>query len=320
MPLKKIFYKKLFLQAQIDEVDLDLRARDILQKLDILTLDAFKQLQVDKGLDLATRVLYLYLMEKQQRWFVNSLENIPATPVSYQNNIKIIIVPGMHYREHSEVDGDGKLAVDIATKLGLDVELIETNSRGSVKQNVALIQRVLEKNHEKDIWLLSLSKGSLEIRHYLEQTKVLPSNIRGWLSIGGVCFGSKLADLLVRNRARRLLTRLLCKLMGVDYKILSELATSTDKSEKKFVVPDQMTMIHVVAMPLKSHVSRLLQPRYTQLSEYGANDGVVLLSDYLQLPGFIYPIWGVDHLMRSPGTSALIYRLFYFIQNHAGNC
>lgn len=316
MKLKKLLHRKLFLEAQLDEVHLDEKARECLKQLNsILTVDQFTEMQDKLGLDLATRILYLYITENRQRHFIEAVDKIPVTQVNNQKKIKIMIVPGMHYQEHPEIGADGKLASDIAIKLGFEVELINIKSQGTVKQNVSIIQQAIAANHSKKIWLISLSKGSLEVRNYLQQIGTAPEHLRGWVSIGGICFGSKLADFKLATRKQRIINRLLCKLLGIDYAVIPELSTHYPAWKKDFVIPDHMTMINVVAMPLKSHISRLLQTRYQRLSLFGSNDGMILLQDYLQLPGFIYPIWGADHMMRNPNIGALLYKLYYFIHH-----
>lgn len=315
MKLKKLLYRKLFLEAQIDEVHLDEKAREYSNQFShfTLTVDQFNAIQNTLGFDLATRILYLYITENQQRRFIETVNKIPIAQVNNQKKIKIIIIPGMHYQEHPEIGADGKLASDIALKLGFEIELINIKSRGTVKQNVPIIQQVIAACHANEIWLISLSKGSLEVRNYLQQLETIPDNLRGWVSIGGICFGSKLADCKLKTRKQRLINRLLCKLVGIDYDVIPELSTQYSAWKRDFIISDRMTMINVVAMPLKSHISRLLQTRYQRLSQFGPNDGMILLQDYLQLPGFIYPIWGADHMMRNPNISALLYKLYYFI-------
>lgn len=317
MKLKILLHRKLFLEAQLDEVHLDERAREYLNQRDnsIFTVDQFNEMQHKLGLDLATRVLYLYVTENQQRHFIDAVDKIPVTQINNQKKIKIMIVPGMHYQEHPEIGADGKLASDIALKLGFEIELINIKSRGTVKQNVPIIQQAIAASHANEIWLISLSKGSLEVRNYLQQIETVPDNLRGWVSIGGICFGSKLADCKLETIKQRLINRLLCKLLGIDYAVIPELSTQYPAWKRNFIIPDHMLMINVVAMPLKSHISRLLQTRYQRLSQFGPNDGMILLQDYLQLPGFIYPIWGADHMMRNPNIGALLYKLYYFIHH-----
>ena len=76
-----------------------------------------------------------------------------------------------------------------------------------------------------------------------------------------------------------------------------------------------LTQIHLVAFPLSTTISLQVQSRYAKLSQHGPNDGVVLLKDCLRMPGAIYPIWGTDHMMRTPIMGSLFHKLCYFIHH-----
>jgi hypothetical protein len=59
-------------------------------------------------------------------------------------------------------------------------------------------------------------------------------------------------------------------------------------------------------MRLAHHYQRLLKT-------FGPNDGLTPLRDCFDYPGRIYPVWGADHFMRIPDLTALLYKLFHFI-------
>ena len=72
-------------------------------------------------------------------------------------------------------------------------------------------------------------------------------------------------------------------------------------------VPSRMRVYHLVGFPLTHHLSG---PRarkgHRRLQPLGPNDGGgILLADVLQWPGLIYPVWGADHYMTSPGRDAV---------------
>ena len=55
-------------------------------------------------------------------------------------------------------------------------------------------------------------------------------------------------------------------------------------------------------------------PRYLRLGRLGPNDGFVLLAELLVLPGLVHPVWGADHLFRTPQVSPLLYRLLTLLR------
>jgi hypothetical protein len=315
---RKLFRRKPFIKAQIDEVHLDQLAREWLEQQKNLSLDIhmFMSLYKTLGNDLATRILYLYFIEKKNSSFFQYVNHVPSKPFNNKKNIKFVIIPGMYYREYPEIGSDGKLFIDIAKRLGFITEIVNTDSLGMASQNSGIIKKVLDSSCEDEVWLISLSRGSLEVRGYLQKyANVIPKNIRGWINIGGICFGTKLADIQLVNWYKRLVTKIGCPILDIDYHGLAELTTYFPSWQSIFPNPKQLAMIHVIGMPLSCHMSKQLQARYLRLSEFGPNDGMILLQDYLKLPGMIYPLWGVDHLLRSPIVSELVYKLYYIIHH-----
>lgn len=315
MLYRKIFRRRPFIKSQIDEIYLDQLAHEWFEKHYDFTFDnqSYTHLYKTVGNDLATRILYLYFIEKKNAAFFQYINHLSTTPFENKKNIKFVIVPGMYYREYPEMGSDGKLFIDIAKRLGFVTEMVNTDSLGMASQNSSMIKEVMDASCEDEIWLISLSRGSLEVRGYLQKhIASLPKNLRGWINIGGICFGTKLADRQFENGYKKLATRLGCFFLDINYQGLVEL-THLPNWQPPFPDLKQLAMIHVVGMPLSCHISKPLQKRYLRLSELGPNDGMILLSDYLNLPGMVYPLWGVDHLLRSSTVSELVYKLYYII-------
>jgi hypothetical protein len=69
-----------------------------------------------------------------------------------------------------------------------------------------------------------------------------------------------------------------------------------------------MEPVQIVGFPLRKHLScwraRLWHRRFRSL---GPNDSVMLLTDLLDTPGTVIPIWGADHYLKGPlDTSQLV--------------
>jgi hypothetical protein len=71
---------------------------------------------------------------------------------------------------------------------------------------------------------------------------------------------------------------------------------------RPLVVPPHIRVIHVVGFPLVEHLSNDWARRgHARLAPLGPNDGGgVLLSDFVDLPGSVYPVWGADHYLNPP--------------------
>jgi hypothetical protein len=309
--------------APVDEVALASRADHRVSSLrgavpDTATLG---QITADGGLDLATMVFYRAVLASPVHGeFVRVIDRQPTGPSPRHAGPTLLIVPAMFHRERPDLGGDGRLVAGIARACGFEVEVVPTLSRGSISQNAGIIRASIENARGKPLWLFSLSKGGGEVRRALSDrpdTGAL-ERVRGWINVSGIVRGSHFIDHMLGSPARRLRARAFCLALGTSYAGAKELQTTHPYWQEMFKVPEQMTVINLVGVPLGCHVQKGLVGRYRRLGTLGPNDGFVLLPETLILPGLIYPIWGSDHLFRSPQVSPLLYRLFNLLQE--GNC
>jgi hypothetical protein len=314
---------KLFNSALIDEVSLSREARELCDSVSMIPSKQEMQALANQfPCDLLTRIYFEKLMNSEHGDFVRRLDRInidtikPADDCRHRQAPELIIVPGMFYREHPEVGADGQLIRGIASKLGLTSTIVPVSSKGNIETNVKILESTLVNSQSNNIWLISLSRGSAEVRCLLQKQKPLNPAIQGWLSISGVIAGSPLIESKLRHWPGRLAHRLLSAVTGVSYALLEQL-----HPEHEFWQPTewprQLEMIHVAPIPLDSHIQGKLRRRHRQLSVVGPNDGIVPLVDILNLPGMIYPLWGFDHFCRAAETSTLIYRLLTYIQEQS---
>jgi hypothetical protein len=315
MLLRKYFRRRLYLNSHINDVTLVKNANEWLHKNNYqLNYAGFSNLHKEIGLDLATQILYQYFTEYKQNQFFNLINQIPIVPFQNEKKIIFLIIPGMFYKERPELGSDGALFSQIAGSLGFEVKIVNTKSLGAISENMPIIEEAISALNDREAWLVSLSRGSLEVRAHLQQT-ALSDRVSGWLNINGSCFGTLLADYQTNTWHKRLSSRILSLVSGIKYKGLSELKTTNPAWAKDFSVPNKMKLIHLVGFPFTSTVTLQVQNRFKRLSQDGPNDGVVLLKDYLRTPGLIYPIWGTDHMMRVPNMATLFYKLCYFIHH-----
>ncbi|MEA3412912.1 MAG: hypothetical protein U9R74_15435 [Pseudomonadota bacterium] len=303
-----------FLEAPpCDEVLLSVQARKELAGLSSPpTAAEILELARRSSVDLATRVFFEGIIASSHGKFVRRLQAFPRDNVSHQGKgVKFLVLPGMFYREHPEVGADGELAIEIARRFGFDAERVDTDSTGSVTGNSRILKDRLADETQGDIWLVSLSKGSSDVRHYLQHHHP-NKRIKGWVNVAGIFKGAPLADRKLATPLKRAANRVLCTLLGIDYEALSEMRT-THPFWQRDAWPSRMDMIHIVPVPLGCHIQGKLGARHTQLQDRGPNDGFVPLTDVMSLPGHIYPVWGSDHFLRTPDLSPLLYRLCHYI-------
>jgi hypothetical protein len=305
--------RRFFEAPPCDEVLLAAQAREHLARLSSPPTEAeIIELSRQSSVDLATRIFFEAVMASSHGEFISELGAFPRDNVKHRSSrVKILVLPGMFYREHPEVGADGSLAIEIAHHFGFDAQRVNINSTGSVTANSRILRDRLAGETQGDIWLLSLSKGSSDARHYL-QNHPFNDRIKGWINVAGIFKGAPMADRKLSTPIRRTANRLLCALLGVDYGALHEMRT-THPFWLQNTWPSQLEMIHIVPVPLSSHIQGKLRSRHRRLLSRGPNDGFVPLTDVMSLPGHIYPVWGSDHFLRTPELSPLLYQLFNHI-------
>lgn len=309
--------RRLFEAPPRDEVALAEQARALLGGLGSPP-GASQILEISRrsSPDLAASAWYEGLMQSVHGEFARRLERYPPDRVARScNRVRLLVLPGMFYREHPEVGADGALAIEIAGRFGFDAEKVQTVSTGSVARNARILHERIDGDAEDDIWLISISKGGSDVRHYLQEYPPNPG-IRGWIDVAGIPAGAPLADRKLATPLRRVFTRALCGLFGVEYRALAEMRTDHPYWRRENW-PAQLEMVHVVPVPLASHIQAKLRPHYRRLLALGPNDGFVPLTDVQKLPGVIYPVWGSDHFLRTPKLSPLLYRLCNYIADRA---
>ncbi len=325
---------KSYETAIVDEVQLAKDAQKLLQEYQqqgkpLLNAKTITAISDQYSPDFAARVFYEAVLQSEHGDFIKQLQQYSDKHIEELSNpaqIKIIIVPGMFYKEHSETGADGKLAMDIAKRFGFETARIELKSGGSITDNSAIIEQTLRQEKHANIWLLSISKGSSDVRHFLQHSAFFKDKdnqrrIRGWVNVAGIPKGLPYADYRLATPTKRLVLRLLAMVFPVDYQALLEMKTdhpywqkqSRKKSWQKEEWAENIDMIHLVPVPHSAHIQGFLSKKYHITLKTGPNDGLVPLTDNLELPGHIYPIWGYDHFMRTPNMSAYLYQLFNYI-------
>lgn len=316
--------RKLFAQAIGDEVLLRHQAQVLIADQNT-PLDGTELEKISRkhGLDMAACCYYQSLLNSEHGRFKAKIDQISYVNNFTHNhtskNIKILLVPGMFYKEKPEVGADGALVISIARRCGFEAEIIPVLSKGSMLANVEIIDAWLQRESATAIWLVSLSKGSSEVRYYLQNNSISAS-IKGWINIAGIHQGSPHAKRKRSTRSRRLVYKAFCKMINVDYQVLAELDSDNDIWKNSYW-DQSLEYLHLVPIPLRSHLLPLVINRYKKLLNhcYQPNDGIVPVADVNVLPGKVYPLWGVDHFVRTPLISELLYKFFSYITQSEHN-
>jgi hypothetical protein len=268
------------------------------------------------GIHHSTAALYQYL-KNTHREFISEMDSYASAIKASARPVKLLLIPGMFYKEYVNFGADGALIRKVAEKFGFEVELLETKSKGSVSANKEILLKKLATDRHPNIWIVSFSKGSTEVRWGLEElmNKGFPTNIKGWVSISGLINGTPLASEKLRTNFHKAIWYLTTKAIGIDYAATEEISHANEALKGKVRLPEHLDVIHIAGFPLPSHLQPVLIKRYNKLAVIGPNDGTSVLEDLLDLPGKIYPIWGTDHFMRTSTLSRIVYNMCYYINS-----
>ena len=310
--------------APVDEVALALRVAPEVAALggELPGLDDLAAAANRHGLDYATMLFYRAILDSPRHGaFAREIDALPAAPPVSKAPAgpprpRLLIVPALFYRERPDLGGDGRLIAEVARACGFAAEVVPIASRGGVRENAALLWRTVRERPEEPLWLLSLSKGGAEVRVALTDHADEPevSRVRGWVNVNGLANGSHLMDHMLGSAIERLKLRAFLLALRIPMAHVRDFGTAGPLWRRPFPLADRLTIVNLIGVPLLSHMPSRLLERYRQLGRTGPNDGFALLPELLFLPGEIYPVWGANHLFRSPLVSPLLYRLFAWIR------
>lgn len=291
---------------EISADDKDLLARaaawDQCQTLPDCSSLKLRKIAQEHSLEFATAVLYDRLLRHPEH-------DAFFERVRSQNNFRIGdpvhvgIIPGAFYREHQDTGADGARIMAIVKSMNCPVDCVPVESFGSLARNASLIADwLLQRSHER-VMLISLSKGSADMKAALalRNATELFGNVTAWISLSGLPQGTALVTWLRRRLLRRLGVRLLLRLRNQKYSVVEELRPDRDGPLAVWPsLPSRLRIIHVVGFPLRRHLAHRWAGRgYERIAPLGPNDGGgFLLGDVTRLPGTVFPVWGADHYFQ----------------------
>ncbi|NOS72360.1 MAG: hypothetical protein HOP33_20860 [Verrucomicrobia bacterium] len=288
--------------------------------LENLTAVSLQELSACEGVDFATAVLFdRFCKSARHGGFIRQIDGLrKAPPPQKLPDTRVVIVPGALYIERPELGGDGRLVRGVAERFGYETDLIPLASFGAVTTNARLICDWLHKYRRQRMILVSLSKGSADLKLALESPEAgtLFRNAVAWVNVCGPLNGTRMANWIFDSRLRSWCFRAKCFLQRRDFGLITDLRCASDAPLAKAVqLPPAMQMLSLVGFPLRQDMTTQ-HSRFCHrtLAAWGPNDGTTSLADLVTWPGNIYPVWGADHYFK-PETlaSELIAALLHYI-------
>jgi len=199
----------------------------------------------------------------------------------------------MFYREYPDLGSDGNIMQHIARRMGIQAEIVQTSSLGSVKKNGEILAEHLHRETGNKLLICTMSKGASDLRYALEHLAPAQADkIHTWINVCGTVHGSAYVDKILQSRAKRLWFRTACKSLRADYGCLEQLRASHPYWQKSWQLPPALRVINILPLPLVPHLHKKLSQRHTAISHLGPNDGIMLPYETIYQPGLIYPVWG----------------------------
>lgn len=265
--------------------------------------EAVQNANDELGTDFATALLYTHFAAQL------CSDSISNTTLSSPSTIApplVVIAPGAFHREHPEAGGDGRLVKLMAERNGWECASLPTESLGTLEVNARAIVEWFDKNSDRKVILVSLSKGTADVMVALAKRPDLAERIDGWISVSGISFGTRMSNwLLEKKRLRPALCFMLWR-HRADIQAVRDLRVGAEGCLPRIhdqLLQSQVAEIptfHIVGFPLRRHLSNFRSRLWhRRLLQQGPNDSVILLEDLLDYYGTIVPVWGADHYLKS---------------------
>jgi len=304
--------KPLYMATPTDSVALAKEAEDLLRKNWPLTAKELVALAGPDRADLATMLLLRACYRGENGAFIEQVEWLPRGRAPLAAPIRLLIVPAFLFAEHPELAIDGELIRDIADRLGAETEILPIESRGIGAANGRVLADHLHRTSDKPTWLLSISKGTSDVRAAFHQLGGWPVNLSGWLDVCGIYSGTPIADWWTEEMVKRWLAKMFCGFNDLPFDILLEMRRDAPIWQSPVVPPAANRLVHVLGFPPPWCVEPRMERNYRRLlATDGPNDGLTPLVNAFDYPGRLVPVWGADHFMRLPDLAGLIYRTIH---------
>ncbi|MEK7358655.1 MAG: hypothetical protein AAB250_19580, partial [Bdellovibrionota bacterium] len=193
-----------------------------------------------------------------------------------------------------------------ARSMGLTTDWVPTDSVASVSDNARILSRYLINNPHPNRIIVTYGQGASELRSLflnrlgergrpIERPAEEFNGFRLWLNVCGSYGGTASNEDLLRTTFARARTAIGMRLARRNPIVLEETRVSAASMKRIPAFPEDMGVINVIGLPLRSQLPMGLNRAYYDLSKKGPTDGVLSLYQMIAHPGLIVPIPAMAH-------------------------
>ncbi len=279
-----------------------------------------KTLSREYSVDTLALYFALRLLEKPENRQIQALFeqqlallDSPRSPLhtldeSLEQRYRVIFVPGWLYRSKPWTGADFAGPRAILDRMDIDNHFIELLDNGTIEANAEIIANALLPLLEdgKPTIIISGSKGGPETAIALGQllTAQQLRPVQAWINICGALEGSPLADIWT-SWPSNWLSWPLFQLRGYgNLEGLKSMRTMRSHLRNKSLkIPDEILIVNYLGVPVSGVIiEKEFEKRFTysQLRDYGPNDGLVLIPDEIEPNGITVTELGRGHFLSEP--------------------
>lgn len=250
----------------------------------------------EQTIDVATARLYRQIV-RSSRFCQLDHTDIAPDP----RDVLVAVMPGAFHEHHPHTGADGQRVLDLAASFGCEAKRVPVGSFGRLEENAGQLIQFLNEHRGRRIIIVSLSKGSADVKTALRLSPDAFAGVSMWVSFSGMVCGTPNVRWLRDRPLRWLGVRAILWWKGLSLESLIELANGPGTPLCEWsTIPSHLRLIHVLGFPLRRHLAHPWAPRgYHRIAPLGPNDGGgILLSDVANWPGEVYPVWGADHYLQ----------------------
>lgn len=301
-------------QADLTEVGLRTRATPLMH--------AFKErlpfphemadIQEHLGVEIATTV-FLMALESVAPYgpFTRKVRStslaMPAELREKAKNFEVMVVASNLYQSGRKWGDHVQTWTTWARSMGFTTDWVPTESNASVSENARIMSRYLLNHPHPNRIIVTYGQGAAELRTLMlnrlgergraEETRRSDefAGLRLWINVCGAYGGVDSTENLLKTPYSRLRTLVGMRLKDRNPIVLKETSPTSPNMKRLPRFPEDMGVINVIGLPLKSQVPAGFANLYHDVSKKGPSDGVLSLYRMIAHPGLVMPIPAMAH-------------------------